>query len=115
MTGGGGRDAALTWDVPAALEAADAPAAARPAFAVVAAKHLEALVEQLLAAEGLAPDGVACWAPLVRSLALQAVAGLSPTAVAAHGKLDPRHYIKARSGGAGWLPGWLQTKQSHVS
>lgn len=93
------RDAALTWDVPPALEAPGAAAAARPAFAAVAGKHLEALVRQLLEGEGLAPGGVDTWAPLVCELAQGAAAALSPTAAAAHGRLDPRHYIKVRGGG----------------
>ncbi|PRW32495.1 FAB FYVE-domain PI-3,4-kinase [Chlorella sorokiniana] len=93
---GGGRDAALTWDVPPPLESgeAGAAAAARPAFAAVAAKHLEALVRQLLQAEGI--QTVDAWAPLLCELAGMAAAALSPTAAAAHGKLDPRHYIKVK-------------------
>lgn len=104
--GTGSRDAALTWDVPPPLEAdeAGAAAAARPAFAAVAAKHLEALVRQLLQAEGV--EAVDAWAPLLCELAATAAGALSPTAAAAHGKLDPRHYIKvcldAVGGGAAW-------------
>lgn len=97
---GSGRDAALTWDVPPALEGdeAGAAAAARPAFAAVAAKHLEALVRQLLQAEGV--QAVDAWAPLLCELAGTAAAALSPTAAAAHGKLDPRHYIKVGAQGS---------------
>lgn len=69
-------------------------AAARPAFAAVAAKHQEGLVRQLLEAEGLEAEAVDAWAPLVCQLAQQAAAALSPTAAVAHGKLDPRHYVK---------------------
>ena len=87
-----GRDAALTWDVPPPLESDKVAAAGRPAFAAVAAKHLQALVRQLLVAEGV--QAAATWAPLVCELAQGAAAALSPTAAVAHGKLDPRHYIK---------------------
>lgn len=88
-----GRDAALTWEVPPPLEAAaEAAAAGRPAFAAVAGRHLEALVAQLLDGEGVAE--AAAWGPRICELAQAAAAGLSPTAAAATGRLDPRHYIK---------------------
>lgn len=92
----GGRDAALTWDVPPPLDVEAAACAGRAAFAAVAGKHLEALVAQLLEAEGVPPQ--AGWAPVVCSLAQAAAGALSPTAAVAHGKLDPRHYIKVGGG-----------------
>jgi hypothetical protein len=98
-----GRDAALTWDVPPPLEHAEkAGPAGRAAFAAVAGRHLEALVAQLLEAEGL---DVAAWAPVLCQLAQQAAEALSPTATAAHGKLDPRYYIKVGAGGREALDG----------
>ena len=94
-----GRDAALTWDVPPPVEEEKVRGAGRPAFAAVAGKHLEALVQQLLLAEGV--DGAEEWTPVVCQLAQAAAASLSPTAVVAHGKLDPREYIKVGAGLAG--------------
>ncbi len=87
------RDAALTWDLPPPLEEAEAAApAGRPAFSAVAGRHLEALVAQLLTAEGVQADR---WTALVCQLAQKAADALSPTAAVAHGKLDPRYYVKA--------------------
>ena len=103
-----GRDAALTWDVPPPLESDKVAAAGRPAFAAVAAKHLQALVRQLLVAEGV--QAAATWAPLVCELAQGAAAALSPTAAVAHGKLDPRHYIKV--GAASTSPGRVLAARS---
>lgn len=102
-----GRDAALTWDVPPPLDdAAAAAAEARHAFAAVAGKHLEALVRQLLEGEGLCVAGVEQWAPLVCRLAQAAASALSPPAAAAHGTLDPRHYIKVGWVLVGWMGEW---------
>ena len=99
------RDAALTWEVPPPLEAEKAALAGRAAFAAVAGKHLEALVQQLLQAEGV--EDAEAWQPVLCQLAQQAAAALSPTAAVAHGKLDPRHYIKVCVGAGASLPsGW---------
>ncbi|KAL4855645.1 putative 1-phosphatidylinositol-3-phosphate 5-kinase [Chlorella vulgaris] len=88
------RDAALTWDLPPPLEEAEAAApAGRPAFSAVAGRHLEALVAQLLTAEGVQADR---WTALVCQLAQKAADALSPTAAVAHGKLDPRYYVKVK-------------------
>ena len=64
----------------------------REAFAAVANKHLAAVVAQLLAAEGI--QDVATWCPLITQMGQQAAQALSPSAMAAHGVSDPRHYIK---------------------
>jgi hypothetical protein len=52
-------------------------------------------VAQLLTAEGVQADR---WTALVCQLAQKAADALSPTAAVAHGKLDPRYYVKV-----GWL------------
>lgn len=68
----------------------------REAFAAVANKHLAAVVAQLLAAEGI--QDVATWCPLITQMGQQAAQALSPSAMAAHGVSDPRHYIKVGAG-----------------
>eukprot|EP00887_Chlorella_sp_A99_P005551 scaffold1.g5551.t1 len=116
------RDVALSWDVPAALGAEyqeAAVAGSRQAFAQVAASHLHALVEQLLAAEGVAEPGV--WAPqLVKRLVgaggepadSRVVAGVACRKHVAHKRMrtaiaQPRVMVLggslefSRSGGAG--------------
>lgn len=101
------RDAALTWDVPPPLEVDKVAVAGRAAFAAVAGKHLEALVHQLLDAEGV--EAVGEWVPVVCQLAQQAAAALSPSAAVAHGKLDPRFYIKVSAARR-----WLQAGPVHA-
>lgn len=73
----------------------EAPAAtSRAALAAVAQAHLGALVQQLLASEGLGGAAAELWCPLLVQLAQQAAATLSPMALTANGNIDPRHYIK---------------------
>lgn len=55
-------------------------------------RHLLQLITQLLQAEGAAQVDV--WAPILLGLAEAAANAVSPTAMAGHGVLDPRHYVK---------------------
>ena len=77
----------------------------REAFAAVANKHLAAVVAQLLAAEGI--QDVATWCPLITQMGQQAAQALSPSAMAAHGVSDPRHYIKVGAAVCHFLQGLL--------
>ena len=77
----------------------------REAFAAVANKHLAAVVAQLLAAEGI--QDVATWCPLITQMGQQAAQALSPSAMAAHGVSDPRHYIKVGTAVCRFLQGLL--------
>jgi hypothetical protein len=111
--GGGGTDPAAadgSSPAPAAAAAADAPSGlvgslagvhplvvrTRHEFAAAARRHLRALVEQLLRAEGVA--GWRGWAPVVERLAVEAAGTVGPGAAAQHGQLDPRYHVKV--GGA---------------
>eukprot|EP00891_Asterochloris_glomerata_P002005 jgi/Astpho2/2005/Aster-x0091 len=120
------KDGALVWAVPPELENFNESGQAvagkgretmeqpplnfvvgahREAFAAVANKHLAAVVAQLLAAEGI--QDVATWCPLITQMGQQAAQALSPSAMAAHGVSDPRHYIKVKK-----VPGVAQPGDS---
>jgi hypothetical protein len=69
-------------------------ATARRAFAAASRRHLRLLVEQLLRAEDVAAWRE--WVPVLERLAIEAAATVSPSAAAAVGELDPRHYVKMK-------------------
>lgn len=89
------RSPALTWDIPE-IDSSETLQKGAPITAElnkIAVDHLTTLLGVQLSAV-LQPERVVEWLPVIWRLADAAASSLSPSAVTAHGDLNPRNYVE---------------------